>query len=140
MYSVHESVIIKPNQLYIHSSWVDKNFRYEGTIKNIKEHYINRAVQRFGKVRSLYIGFIDNRAYNNLLIRGSLIMCYIRNTLLMNCYIINVIKDSSGNIISLDVSIYNDESIISEDYVYSINLNNVYSMLITEEAFLIQKL
>jgi hypothetical protein len=137
--SVYDSVIVKKSPTYFHESWIDKNFRYDGTIKNIRYHYKNRAAKDWGKFKGVYIGFIDSVAYNNLLLTGSLIMCNVNNKLL-NCYIVNITKDNSNNILSLEVSLYDDEVFSLNDSTYRISSNNIDSMLITEEAYLIQKL
>ena len=138
--SVQNPVIIRPRPEMCHPTWANKNFRYEGTVKNIRYHYINRGVKNWGKEKVAYISFIDTGAYHNLLLQGSNIMCYIHNEL-MTCYITTIARDSSNNIYKLEVAIYNDEDIIkSSQVVYSINISNIDSMLITDKVYQIQKI
>jgi hypothetical protein len=137
--SVQNPVIIRPRPEMCHPTWANKNFRYEGTVKNIRYHYVNRGVKNWGKEKVAYISFIDTSAYHNLLLQGSNIMCYIHNEL-MTCYITTIARDSSNNIYKLEVAIYNDEDIIkSSQVVYSINISNIDSMLITDKVYQIQK-
>ena len=138
--SVQNPVIIRPRPEMCHPTWANKNFRYEGTVKNIRYHYINRGVKNWGKEKVAYISFIDTGAYHNLLLQGSNIMCYIHNEL-MTCYITTIARDSSNNIYKLEVAIYNDEDIIkSSQVVYSINISNIDSILITDKVYQIQKI
>jgi hypothetical protein len=138
--SVQNPVIIRPRPEMCHPTWANKNFRYEGTVKNIRYHYINRGVKNWGKEKVAYISFIDTGAYHNLLLQGSSIMCYIHNEL-MTCYITTIARDSSNNIYKLEVAIYNDEDIIkSSQVVYSINISNIDSILITDKVYQIQKI
>jgi len=138
--TVHSPVIVRPNPQHIHSSWYNKNFRYDGTVKTIKEQYINRGAKNFGKERAVYIGFIDKCVYDNILIKGSKIICYIHSTLL-NCFIRNVVKDTSGVITSMQVAIYDDDD-IQRPYpiTYTIDTSNIDSMFITNQGYIIQKL
>jgi len=140
--TVYDPVIIKPNQEHIHSAWVNKIFKYEGTVKNIKYHYKNRGAKHFGKEKAIYIGFMDSSAYDNLLLQGSMIFCYIHNSLL-NCYITRIVKNTSNIITSLQVAIYDDEDNIIKPFppiTYNIDMKYVDSMLITEKAYQIEKL
>jgi hypothetical protein len=133
-------VIIRPHPQHIHNSWTNKNFRYDGTVKVIKEHYINIGAKQLGKERAVYVGFIESSVYNNLLMQGSKIMCYVHNNLL-NCYIINMVKDSSGVIVSMQVAIYDDEDTIRPYPIsYTIDTSKVDSMLITDNGYTIQSL
>uniref|UniRef100_A0A6C0L905 Uncharacterized protein n=1 Tax=viral metagenome TaxID=1070528 RepID=A0A6C0L905_9ZZZZ len=137
--SVLNPVIIRPKPEMCHPTWENKNFRYEGTVKNIRYHYINGGAKQFGKEKVVYISFMDLEAYNNLLLQGSHIMCYVHNTL-MTCYITTIARDSSNKIYKLEVAIYDDENIIRPyPIVYNINVSNIDSMLITEKMYQIQK-
>jgi len=137
--SVKTPVIIRPKDGMCHPYWENKNFRYEGIVKSIRYHYINRGIRQLGKERVFYVSFIDNAAYNNLLLQGSNIMCYVHNNL-MTCYITTITKDSSNNILNLDVAIYDDEDTVRPfPIVYKIDLNKIESMLITEKGYTIQK-
>jgi len=109
-------------------------------VKTIKEQYINRGAKHFGKERAVYIGFIDKCVYDNILMKGSKIMCYIHNNLL-NCFIQNIVKDASGIITSMQVAIYDDED-IQRPYpiTYTIDSSKIDSMLIIDQAYIIQKL
>jgi hypothetical protein len=109
-------------------------------VKTIKEQYINQTTKVFGKERAVYVGFIDKCVYDNLLIKGSKIMCFIHNNLL-NCFIRNIVKDASGIITSMQVAIYDDED-IQRPYpiTYTIDTTKIDSMLITNEGYIIQKL
>jgi hypothetical protein len=109
-------------------------------VKTIKEQYINKAAKAFGKERAVYIGFIDKCVYDNILMQGSKIMCYIHSSLL-NCFIRNVVKDTSGIITSMQVAIYDDED-IQRPYpiTYTIDSSKIDSMLITDQGYIIQKL
>jgi hypothetical protein len=137
--SVLNPVIIRPIPEMCHPTWANKNFRYEGTVKNIRYHYINGGAKQFGKEKVVYISFMDLEAYNNLLLQGSHIMCYVHNTL-MTCYITTIARDSSNKIYKLEVAIYDDENIIRPyPIVYNIDVSNIDSMLITEKMYQIQK-
>ena len=137
--SVQNPVIIRPIPEMCHPTWANKNFRYEGTIRNIRYHYINRGAKHFGKEKVVYISFMDTDAYNNLLLHGTNVMCYVHNNLLC-CYITTIARDSSNNIWKLEVAIYDDEDITrSCPVVYTINLSNIESMLITDKGYNIQK-
>ena len=138
--SVRNSVIVRPKNGMCHPTWANKNFRYEGTVRNICNHYINRGAKEWGKETVAYISFIDTEAYNNLLLQGSNIMCYLQGVLKC-CYIITIVRDSSNNIWNLEVSIYDDEYNIANSCpdVYIINLDNIESMLITDKGYNIQK-
>lgn len=137
--SVQNPVIIRPRPEMCHPTWANKNFRYEGTVKNIRYHYINLGAKDWGKEKVAYISFIDTSAYNNLLIKGSNIMCYVHNAL-MTCYITTIERDSSNNIWKLEVAIYDDEDIIRPfPIVYNIDVNKIDSMLITDKVYNIQK-
>jgi len=137
--SVQNPVIIRPRPEMCHPTWENKNFRYEGTVKNIRYHYINGGAKQFGKEKVVYISFMDLEAYNNLLLQGSHIMCYVHNTL-MTCYITTIARDSSNKIYKLEVAIYDDENIIRPyPIVYNIDVSNIDSMLITEKMYQIQK-
>lgn len=137
--SVLNPVIIRPRPEMCHPTWANKNFRYEGTVKNIRYHYINGGAKQFGKEKVVYISFMDLEAYNNLLLQGSHIMCYVHNTL-MTCYITTIARDSSNKIYKLEVAIYDDENIIRPyPIVYNIDVSNIDSMLITEKMYQIQK-
>ena len=138
--TIRNPVIIRPNPEFIHPSWSNKNFRYDGTVKTIKEQYINQTTKVFGKERAVYVGFIDKCVYDNILIQGSKIICYIHNNLL-NCYIRNIVKDASGIITSMQVAIYDDED-IQRPYpiTYTIDTTKIDSMLIENQAYIIQKL
>jgi hypothetical protein len=137
--SVQNPVIIRPRPEMCHPTWVNKNFRYEGTVKNIRYHYINRGAKDWGKEKVAYISFIDTSAYNNLLIQGSNIMCYVHNAL-MTCYITTIARDSSNNIWKLEVAIYDDEDIVrASPIVYNIDVSKIDSMLITDKGYNIQK-
>ena len=139
--SVQSSVVVRPNLENCHTSWINKSFRYEGTVKNIRYHFINMAIKMLGQQKCVYISFLDQSAYSNLLLIGSKIMCFIHNEL-QNCYIVNIIRDVSNNIVWLDVSI-NDESgkfIPVKNIVHKISINHIDSMLITDTACNITKL
>ena len=137
--SVQNPVIIRPRPEMCHPTWANKNFRYEGTVKNIRYHYINRGAKDWGKEKVAYISFIDTSAYNNLLIKGSNIMCYVYNAL-MTCYITTIARDSSNNIWKLEVAIYDDEDIVRPfPIVYNIDVSKIDSMMITNEGYNIQK-
>jgi hypothetical protein len=137
--SVQSPVIIRPKDGMCHPAWANKNFRYEATVKNIRYHYINRAVKKMGKEKVAYISFINTDAYHNLLLQGSNIMCYVHSTL-MSCYITTIARDSSNNICKLEVAIYDDED-ISRPFpiVYTIDVSKIDSMLITDTGYNIQK-
>jgi len=137
--SVQNPVIIRPKAGMCHPTWANKNFRYEGTVKNIRYHYINRGAKECGKEKVAYISFMDYDAYNNLLLQGTKIMCYVHNNL-VSCYITTIAKDSSNNIWKLEVAIYDDED-ISRPFpiVYNINISDIDSMLITDKGYNIQK-
>jgi len=138
--TLRNPIFIRPNPQHIHASWNNKNFRYDGTVKTIKEHYINQGAKHLGKERAVYVGFIDKCVYDNILMQGSKIMCYIHNNLL-NCYIRNIVKDASGIITSMQVAIYDDED-IQRPYpiTYTIDTSKIDSMLITNKGYIIQKL
>jgi hypothetical protein len=137
--SVQNPVIIRPRPEMCHPTWANKNFRYEGTVKNIRYHYINLRAKDWGKQKVAYISFIDTSAYNNLLIQGSNIMCYVHNTLI-TCYITTIARDSSNNIWKLEVAIYDDEDIVRAfPIVYNIDISKIDSMLITDKGYQIQK-
>jgi hypothetical protein len=137
--SVLNPVIIRPRPELCHPTWANKNFRYEGTVKNIRYHYINRGAKDWGKEKVAYISFMDTDAYNNLLLQGSNIMCYVHNNL-MSCYITTIARDSSNNIYKLEVAIYDDEDIIRPyPIIYNIDVSNIDSMLITDKGYQIQK-
>jgi len=137
--SVQNPVIIRPKDGMCRPTWANKNFRYEGTVKNIRYHYINRTAKDWGKEKVAYISFIDTGAYHNLLLQGSNIMCYVHNNL-MSCYITTIARDSSNNIWKLEVAIYDDEDIIRPfPIVYNINISDIDSMLITDKGYQIQK-
>jgi hypothetical protein len=138
--TVHSPVIVRSNPEYVHPTWCDKNFRYDGTVKTIREQYINRGAKHFGKERAVYVGFIDKCVYDNILMQGSMIMCYIHNNLL-NCFIRNVLRDISGVITSMQVAIYDDEDITNfYPITYTIDTSKIDSMLITDKTYIIQKL
>jgi hypothetical protein len=138
--TIHSSVIIRPIPENCNESWVNKNFRYDGVVKNICMNYINRGAKHFGKEKVVYISFVDIEAYNNLLLKGSKVMCYIYGNLL-NCYITSIIKDGSSNINYLEVAIYDDEDIYRKNPIlYTIDINKIDSMLITDNGYLIKKL
>jgi hypothetical protein len=138
--TVHSPVIVLSNPEYIHPTWFNKNFRYDGTVKTIREHYINRGAKYFGKERAVYVGFIDKCVYDNILMKGSMIMCYIHNNLL-NCFIRNVLRDISGVITSMEVAIYDDEDIAKIcPITYTIDTSKIDSMLITDKAYIIKNL
>jgi hypothetical protein len=61
-------VIVRAEPYNIHPTWSNKNFRYDGTVKTIKEHYINRGAKHFGKEWNVFVGFLDNSAYINILL------------------------------------------------------------------------
>jgi hypothetical protein len=137
--SVQNPVIIRPRPEMCHPTWANKIFRYEGTVKNIRYHYINSAAKQLGKEKVAYISFMDLEAYNNLLLQGSHIMCYVHNNL-MSCYITTIARDSSNNIYKLEVAFYDDDVIIRPfPIVYTINISNIDSMLITDKVYQIQK-
>jgi hypothetical protein len=136
--SPYQSVIIRPRQEHIHTSWQDKDFRYEGVVKNVRYHYKNRSMKALGKDRSMYIGFLDTTAYHNLLLKGSLIICNVHDTPL-NCFIVNIVKDASNQILFLEVAIYDDEDVIRPfPITYKITVNSIDSMLITYEEYQFQ--
>jgi hypothetical protein len=136
--TLYNPVIIRPNPEYIHPSWSNTKFRYDGTVKTIKEQCINKTSKVLVKERVVYIGFIDKCVYDNLLMKGSKIICFIHNNLL-NCFIRNIVKDVSGVITSIQVAIYDDQD---KPYpiTYTIDTTKIDSMLITNEAYIIQKL
>ena len=137
--SVQNPVIIRPRAEMCHPTWANKNFRYEGTVKNIRYHYINRGAKNLGKEKVAYISFMDLEAYNNLLLQGSNIMCYVHSALL-TCYITTITKDSSNNILKLEVAIYDDEDFHrSSPVVYNIDISKIDSMLITDKGYNIQR-
>jgi hypothetical protein len=137
--TIHSSVIIRPIPENCHDSWVNKNFRYDGVVKNICMNYINRGAKHFGKEKVVYISFVDLEAYHNLLLQGSRIMSYIHGNLL-TCFITTISRDSSNNIIKLLVAIYDDDDIMKPfPITYNIDLSKVECMLISDKAYQIQK-
>jgi hypothetical protein len=137
--SVQNSVIIRPVPGMCHPTWANKNFRYEGTVKNIRYHYINRGAKDWGKEKVVYISFIDTESYNNLLLQGSNIMCYVHGNLLF-CYITTISRDSSNNIWKLEVAVYDDEDTVRPfPITYNIPIDNIEAMLITSKVYQIQK-
>jgi len=123
----------------IQNKYQNKHFRYDGTVKNITSTYINKAMKGYGKEKRLYVSFIDENAYHVLLTKGSLIMCYINNTL-FNCTIVNLVRDNSNNIAIMEVSIDDDENISLFPIIFKTAFNNIVAMLITEQAYSISKL
>lgn len=134
-------VIVKPHKSFVYENWENKNFKYEGTVKCIKYHYKNRGVKHYGKEKFAYIGFNDSSAYDNLLLIGSMIFCYVHGALL-NCYIFNITKNETTNRINtIEVAIYDDEDTITiYPLTYKIDKKDIESMLISEKAFMIEQL
>jgi len=137
--SVYNSVIIKRHPIYTYSEWKDKTFRYEGTVKNVKDHYKNMGAKHWGKDKNVYIGFMKPDAYHNLLLQGSKIFCIIHGASL-NCYITTISKDKNNMIEKLEVAIFDEESYSPFPITYRISVDNIESMLITEKAYTIQQI
>jgi hypothetical protein len=141
--TIRTPIIVRPNPEFIYPSWHNKNFRYDGTVKSIKEQYVNQDTKNFVKERVVYVGFIDKCVYDKILIQGSKIMCYIHNNLL-NCFILNIMKDASGIISKMQVAIYDDDDIQLPYPItyttYTIDTSKIDSMLITDKTYIIQKL
>jgi len=138
--SVQSPVFITPKPEHVHHSWKQKEFCYEGTVRNIRYSYINRGAKHFGKEKNVYVSFLSAAAYNNLLLKGSRIFCNINN-FPFNCYISEIEKDSNNNIIKLEVCIYDDENFHDLNArKYTITVDNIESMLITDTAFTFSKL
>ena len=137
--SLHNFVIVKPHPEYKISSWKNKNFKYEGNVKDIKYHYKNRSAKQFGKQKSIYIGFVDSMAYHNLLSQGSMIICSLQGSL-ENCYIINIEKNNNNIITTLEVAKFDDEEYAPYPLTYKITPENIESMLITDKAYKLTKL
>ena len=137
---VQSPVFITPKPEHIHLSWKQKEFCYEGTVRNIRYSYINRGAKHFGKEKNIYVSFLSAAAYNNLLFRGSRIFCNINN-FPFNCYISEIEKDTNNSITKLDVCIYDDENIYDiNPKKYTITVDHIESMLITDTAFTFSKL
>jgi hypothetical protein len=136
--SVTSPVIIRPIVEMCYPKWTNKNFRYEGTVKNIRYHYINLGAKDWGKEKVVYIGFMDLGAYNNLLMQGSNIWCSVHGNL-MTCYITTISRDSSNNIVNLAVAIYDDDIIKPFPITYNISVNDIEGMLIKDGVYQIQK-
>lgn len=137
--SLYNSVIIKHHPIYTHSGWKDKTFRYEGTVKNVKDHYKNQGAKHWGKDKNVYIGFMKPDAYHNLLLQGSKIFCVIHGSSL-NCYITTISKDKNNIIENIEVAIFDEENYKLFPITYRISVNNIESMLITEKAYTIQQI
>jgi len=113
--------------------------KYDGTVNNVIESYINKAAKHFGKERGVYISFIDDKkAYRELLMRGSKLMCFVNNTL-MHCYIDTIIYDNSGNIASLIVA-EEEETFRPFPLTYTVPFENIDSILITSKAYDVARL
>jgi hypothetical protein len=135
-------VFITPKPEHVHHSWKQKEFCYEGTVRNIRYSYVNRAAKHFGQEKNVYVSFLSTVAYNNLLLRGSLIFCNINNNnVALNCYISEIEKDTNNNITKLQVCKYDDENIYELNPTkYTVSLDQIESMLITDTAFTFSKL
>jgi hypothetical protein len=136
--SLKNSVFVRSIFGKYDDSWINKNFKYEGTVKHIRYHYINHDAKHIGKERVFYIAFMNLEAYNNILVQGSIIMSYIHDSLLPY-YIVNIIRDNSNNICKLEVAIYDDEDIKKQfSITYNIHLTMVDSILIRDKMYDIQ--
>jgi hypothetical protein len=138
--SVTSPVFITPKPEHVHLSWKQKEFCYEGTVRNIRYSYINKGAKHFGKEKNVYVSFLSADAYNNLLLRGSMIFCNI-NYVPFNCYISDIEKDTNNSITKLQVCIYDDENIYDLNPTkYTVSVDQIESILITDTAFTFSKL
>jgi len=130
------SVIVNrnPNCFNIHKK---SDFSYQGSIIHTDYEYINRGAKTHGKHICKYINFYDKNAYHNLLLQGSPIYCFLNKSTLFKCYIESINK--TNNIInSMKVAILTDDY-VPYPKIYNITVDDVDSMLITDEAYVIIK-
>lgn len=117
-----------------------KPCKYDGTVKSVNFSYINKAAKHFGKERDVYISFIDDKkAYRELLMRGSKLMCFVNNTL-MHCYIDTILHDNSGNIARLIVAEEEEETFRPFPTTFTVPFENIDSILITSKAYDVARL
>jgi len=138
--NINEPVYVRENPQAVHHTWSEKTFRYEGMTKTIYDHLVNRAEKYGGTKKAVYISFQDMKAYENLLLKGSLIMCTLFGRE-QNCCIEEIEKNKDNKITKLKVSIYNEAELVTSFIpTYAISEKDITSMLITDEGYTIQKL
>jgi hypothetical protein len=138
--SVQSAVFITPKPEHIHHLWKQKEFCYEGIVRNIRYSYINKGAKHWGKEKNVYVSLLSTTAYNNLLMKGSMIFCNINNVP-FNCYISEIEKDANNSITKLEVCMYDDENLHDLNArKYTITVDHIESILITDTAFTFSKL
>lgn len=124
--SVNDSVIVRPK-------CENGNKRYEGTIRVITYDYVNRGNKDWGQEKCVYVNFININDYHDILLQGWHIYCNIRGKV-KQCYIARIEKNNN-RITQLQVAEYDKEHHYLDPVLYTIRVDDVDSILITDKSY-----
>jgi hypothetical protein len=140
--NVRDFVIIKPKYYPKHLENNHSLSRYQGIVSALVAESENRGVTNSPIKTRLYVSFIDNTAYHNLLQIGYPLMCSIKNVGYKRCYVDTFVREN-GLITTLTVGI--DDAcallpmLLPNKETYTIKIDDIVSILIMETAYTIYK-